>query len=380
MKVRVLILFLLPIKLFSITDAVDNTSLYNKALGGPHTCLVRGVDTFFNNPALLAEYDSSLTVFRFISNFKGDAFDMLNLYLGDKLQLDENILTSLETEGVDSIYLGIDLVGPISVGYIGNNWGFLINNSSSVYFDLPRRAGEADILAREDFTISAGIAFPFTVFENKELKMAFTPGAMFRSTLRGEVNIEKDLLGLVGYMDDFTTILDDYPFYLSPLFALDAGFSFKINEFFMLSGVVKDIYTPILKYPVSDLEGAIEIFTTVTEAEGNLTYREINFGMGFDIPLGPAEMVISDLDVYIDYYDLLMLEENPFLHIGTGMDLVLLQKLHLLAGFYEGLLSLGLNIDLKGFNIGFAMYGSEEGSQPGNNSVFNFLLSLGVSF
>lgn len=375
-------IFVVPVSLFSLTDAMDNTSLYNRALGGPHSSMAKDFDTFYNNPSLFSEYESGLSIFRVIVNFKGDAINIANLYLGGKIDLDDTsgLIATLNEEGLTSPLVGLDLVGPISFGYIGNNWGFMVNNSTNFYLDLPGLLSDAEVVAREDLSLSAGIAFPLGLAESDKIKVVFSPGIMFRGILRGEVQFEKDLLGIMSYMDDTSAIMSDYPLYLSPLFALDVGFNIKINDIFMLSGVVKDIYTPILKYPVSDVEGALRIFTTVIETEGNLVYREVNFGIGVDIPLGPLKLVISDLDFYIDYYDLLMFEENPFLHIGTGVDITLLDKLHLLAGFYEGLISLGLNIDLKGFNVGFAMYGSEEGSQPGTNSVFNFMFSLGVSF
>lgn len=383
MKIKLfLIIILLPVSIYSLTDAMDNSSLYNRALGGPHSSMAKDFDTFYNNPSLFSEYESGVSIFRVITNFKGDAINIANLYLGGKIDLNDTseLLTVLDEEGLTSPLIGLDLVGPVSFGYIGKNWGFMVNNSTNFYLELPSLLSEAEVIAREDVSLSAGIAFPLGLVESDKIKIVFSPGVMFRGILRGEVQFEKDLLGVMSYMEDTTAILSDYPLYLSPLFALDVGFNVKINDFLMLSGVVKDIYTPILKYPVSDVEGALKIFTTVIETEGNLVYREVNFGLGVDIPLGPLKYVISDFDFYLDYYDLLMLEENPFLHIGTGVDITLLDKLHLLAGFYEGLISLGLNIDLKGFNVGFAMYGSEEGSQPGTNSVFNFMFSLGVSF
>lgn len=376
-----LMIFIHPL-LWSIDSRMDNSSVYNTGLGGPHSAMAKGFDTFYNNPALLAEYDKEISVFRIITNLKGDALNILNLYLGDSLTLDDpsTLLTTLESEGLDSPYIGVDLVGPLSAGYIGNNWGIFFNNSSSFYLDLPRLLGKAYSIAREDLSLSAGLAYPIDMYESSKVKLVFTPGLMFRAILRGEIEVEKDLIGLLAYMDDTDLFMDENPMYLSPIFALDGGFTFKVNSFFMLSGVVKDIYTPILRYPVAGVEDALEIFTTVQEAQGNLTYREINFGLGFNIPVAPLRGVISDMDIYLDYYDLLMFEKNPFLHLGVGTDITLLDKLHLLGGFYEGLISMGLNIDLKGFNVGFSMYGSEEGSQPGLNSVFNFMVSLGVSF
>lgn len=382
MKKIIIVICLLPVLLFSIDETVDNTSLYNAALGGPHTGMVKGFDSFYNNPALLADYDTEISFFEFTTNFKGDSFELLNLYLSDQLSLDDSsaLIDTLDEKGLTSLLIGLDLLGPISVGKIGHNWGWALKNSSTVYVDVPGLLSTSDFIVREDLMFSIGVAIPFKIKLGGKYFIELTPGVMSRTTLRGEVYVESDIIGLLDYSDDFSTLLDDYPLYVSPMFALDAGFVLNIYDLIRFSGVVKDIYTPILKYPVTDLEDALSIFNSSDETTGTLVYREINLGVSGGIPLGPLSLVISDLDLYLDYFDLLEFDKNFWLHWGTGVDMELLDKFHLLAGVNEGLLSLGLNVDLKGFEIGFVMYGTEEGSQPGANSTFNFLLSMGISF
>lgn len=382
-KILILLTFVLvSSSLFSLSDAIDNTTLYNVALGGAHTGMVKGFDSFYNNPALLAKYEKEMAVFRFGLNMKGDAFDILNLYLGDQLSSSEtsDMVNTLEENGLMSLLIGVNLAGPIYVGQIGNNWGWNIKNSSDVYINLPGLTNTAQITVREDLTFAVGIAVPFKMLLGNSFFIEMIPGVMSRTTIRGEVNVETDLLGMISYFDDVSSITDDNPLYLSPMFALDTGFLFNFYDVVSLSGVVKDIYTPILKYKVNSYQDAFDIFSNYEDTTGKLVYREINFGLAGDIPLGPLVYVISDLDVYLDYFDLLDFDKNVFLHFGLGMDIELLEKFHLLSGFNEGLMALGLNVDLGGFNIGFAMYGSEEGTQPGANTVFNFLLSMGISF
>ncbi len=374
----VLLFLSISISLYSITEAADNTSLYNKALGGPHSAMAKGFDSFFNNPALLSEYDSEISFMEFGLNMKGDALDLLNLYLGG--ELDDVDTVTLQENGLTSLLVGIDLAGPLSVGKIGNNWGWSLKNSTNVYIDMPGIISTADIIAREDIMFSVGISIPFKMKFGDSFFVKVTPGIMSRTTLRGEVHMESDIVGIMGYVDDFESILDDYPFYISPMFAIDAGFLINVYDIVKVSGVVKDIYTPILKYPVSSIEDALDIFTSSEDTTGNLVYREINFGLSGDIPLGPLSLIISDLDIYIDYFDVLETEKNVLLHFGAGVDVELLDKFHLLAGINEGLLALGLNVDIGGFDVGFVMYGTEEGTQPGINSTFNFLITMGISF
>lgn len=379
---NIIIFFLLPVALFSLSETVDNTSLYNKALGGPHSGMVAGFDSFFNNPALLGEYDSEFSFFELTTNLKGDSLELVNLYFNDELDIGDpaGLLATLDEKGLTSLLIGFDLNGPFAIGKIGKNWGWSLTNTSSVYLDLPGLISTADIIAREDLMLSLGVSIPMSMKFNNGFFMEFTPGLMSRTTVRGEMHIESDLLGLLGYVSDVSSLMSTFPIHVSPMFAIDAGFIFNVYDIVRLSGVIKDIYTPILKYPVTSLADVLSILTTSDDTTGNLIYREVNFGLSVDIPLGFLSVVMSDLNVYFDYFDLLEFNKNVLLHLGTGVDVELLDKFHLLAGINEGLLSLGLNLDLGGFEIGFAMYGSEESLQPGVRSSFNFLLSMGISF
>lgn len=379
---KIIVLLLLPITLFAFNETVDNTTLYNKALGGPHTGMVKGFDTFFNNPALFADYKPEISIFDLTVNMMGDSLDLINLYFGDQLTLEDpqGVLTTLEDQGLTSLLIGADIGGPLSIGKIGNNWGWSLKNSSNLYLNLPGLTSTATVIAREDFQFSAGIAFPFKIILNDSFFIKLVPGVLSRTTIRTEIDIESDLLGIMGMASDFASILDTYPINVSPMFAVDCGFNISFNDVFRFTGVVKDLYTPILKYPVSQFSDAFNIFTTTEDTTGNLVYREINLGLSGDIPLGFLSIIISDLNLYLDYFDLLDFDKNILLHFGAGADLELLNKFHILGGVNEGLLSLGLNVDLGGFDIGFAMYGTEESSQPGVQSTFNFLLSIGISF
>ncbi|OQY36291.1 MAG: hypothetical protein B6229_10510 [Spirochaetaceae bacterium 4572_7] len=377
-----LIICFVGVQIFALTDNVDNTSLHNKALGGPHSAMVKGFDSFFNNPALLSEYDEHFSIAKLDFNLKGDALSLINLYLGGSLSLDDpsGIIQTLTDEELTRILFGLTLPGPISIGYIGNNWGWSVKNTTDVYLDIPSLIREITLIAREDLQFAVGISFPIPVYTTDSFFIRISPGIMSRTTIRGEMKIDNDLLGLIGTVSDIDNIMDTYPIYLSPIFGLDGGFLVNFNDIISLSGVVKDIYTPILKYPVTTFDDALNVFTNSGDTSGALLHREINFGLAGDIPLGPLSLVVNDLDVYFDYFDLLLFDKNPWLHLGMGVDINLLGKFHLLAGFNEGLLALGLNVELKGFNIGFSMYGTEESPQPGMRPTFNFLLSTGISF
>ena len=382
MRNFVFIIFCLPIGLFAINDAGDNTSLYNVALGGPHTGMIKGFDSFYNNPALLAEYEKEFSLFNLDLNLKGDTFEILNMVLANELTTEDTtaLLDTLTERGLTNLLVGINFNTPVSIGLLGKNWGFNLKNTTDVFLELPSLLSDLDFLVREDIILAAGVAFPIVFNSESKHSIKFTSGLMSRITVRGEMKIESDILGLLSYAQDFTTILNDFPINLSPMFSVDAGFLVCYADMITLSGVVKDLYTPLLQYPVQDLSGVLDALKSDEYTTGSMIYREINLGLAFDSPLGILSTVISDLDIYFDYYDLLDLEKNTYMHMGLGLNIELLDQFNILVGINEGLLSLGLNIDVGIFDIGFAMYGTEEGNQPGLNSTFNFLLSTGISF
>ena len=175
-KFCILILVFIPKSIFSLSTSVNNTTLYNVALGGPHTGMVKGFDTFFNNPALLAKYNKEISLVQLNTNLKGDALDIINLYLGGELALSDpsGLLTTLEDNSLTSLLVGLDVIGPISIGRIGNNWGWYVKNTSNVFLDLPGITSSAEIIVREDLTFATGIAIPFKMlFGNSFLLKLF---------------------------------------------------------------------------------------------------------------------------------------------------------------------------------------------------------------
>ncbi len=381
MKKIVTLLILLPVYLYSFSDSSSNISVYNKGLGGAHTGMAYGFNTFFNNPALFSLYEEDVSFFRFGTNIKGDTLDILNMYLGNELSLENPalILSKLKEKELDSLLVGLNLSGPINIGKISRNWGWELSNISDLFIKLPSIASNAEVIIREDVMFSLGVSFPFKVMFGDSFFIEFSPGIMSRTTFRGEVNIDSGLLDIFNYAKDINNLLSVYPVKFSPLFAVDLGYMINIYNLFTLSGVIKDLYTPILKYNATSLDDVVAVFTKSSQTVGSLLYREINIGLAINIPRGPLSVVVSDIDFYFDYFDLLQFERNILLHLGAGLDVELLNKIHLLGGLNQGLLSLGLNVDVGSLEVGFSMYGTEEGTEPGSNSVFNFILSVGIS-
>ena len=64
------------------------------------------------------------------------------------------------------------------------------------------------------------------------------------------------------------------------------------------------------------------------------------------------------------------------LHAGLGFELVLLEILFVRGGFFHGLFSAGLGLDLTVFNINVSMFGRELSTEPGLRPVYNLILSL----
>jgi hypothetical protein len=88
------------------------------------------------------------------------------------------------------------------------------------------------------------------------------------------------------------------------------------------------------------------------------------------------------LKFFVDYSDILDFlthpdtSRNPFLHIGAGAELTLLEILALRGGFYDGYFSAGFGLDLTFVRIDLSLFGRELSAEPGMRPVYNVMLGV----
>ena len=146
-------------------------------------------------------------------------------------------------------------------------------------------------------------------------------------------------------------------------------------------GIVgRNLYAPVMRNAYATLtdftNGAAPAVTY-----GSLPI-DLSAGLLFSPRLGFLEAYMTGLKVMLDYADILdflthaTTATNPILHIGLGIEAVLLKVLSLRAGFGDGYFSAGLGIDLTAFKFNVTMYGSELSTEPGLRPAYNLLAGL----
>lgn len=365
-------------QLFSVDDRIDLTSVFNRAMGGPHTALNRGFDTFFNNPALISANESELTVFDLGVHLKGPVFSLMTLFL-EESEVDMQL--RLVENGLIPLLMGATINGPVSIGYMGKGLGVYFKNQTLNYTELPPTlTSPAKVLVREDIIL--GVGYSKGLSFGPEDMITLRPGIMVKAVVRGEISLEQDQAELINSaISDPAGIILNNTFYLSTIFGMDLGLNLEWKDYITLSVSLKDAYTPILRYQyttINDVIGGESIEDK--DAEGKLVPMDLSVGTMFNIPLGPVGLVLDSLRLYLDYFDMTTTEKNFWLHWGIGLEMIFFDQLSLMVGINEGLLSMGFNIDLEVLNIGFAVYGTEESVEPGVSPAYNLMAGMKISF
>lgn len=356
------------------------TSARTSALGGPHAALAGGLATLFNNPAGFYEAKPGLRLSEITLHLAGPIFDIAGVALGGA---SGNITSLLQSSNVQkllqSIYTSMDLVGPISFGYVGKGLGFGIFNTSTVTVmnTAPFTIAAA---ANEQLMIDGGYAFriPLPAAWNSTLDA----GILMKGGLQGVSIIEQSLLSLPALFGSLgTSTFTGAPFYFNTLIGLDAGLRYSYKNLISVGIVGHNLYTPVLQSAYPTLQSFLSNTATPTRSTSVLP---INLAVGvlYTPNLGILERVVNSFKVMVDYshsLDLLLYPstaKNPLLNIGVGTEITLLRILDLRAGFYQGLFSAGLGLDLKYFTLDAAMFGTELSGEPGLQPVFNMIVGL----
>jgi len=380
----VLVLFMLPVVLpaqVSINDGMNVPNARIQALGGYHSAMSDGISVLFTNPAGFNSVEPQMSFSELTLHLKGPVFDITNLVVeslgGGGM---DDLLTSDTTLNLlKGIYAGLDLLGPVSFAYVGDGLGFGIFNVSDILFE---GTGPMTIQAKiiEQVQLCGGYSFRIP-FENTAHTLDI--GMLLKGTIRGESVITKSLLELTTLFESIgaDTILGE-PFNFISAIGFDLGVLYSYRDVLAVGITCDDLFTPTLTSSYDSMQDFIDS-VSVTGTQGSVPLH-LNCGLKWTPRLGILDRYISDFALLLDYYDILdfvvtpTTATNPLLHIGFGMEVKLLEILSLQGGFNEGLFAAGLGLDLTYFSINASMFGTEIGSEPGLQSVYNLI--LGISF
>lgn len=345
------------------------------AMGGYHAALADDVSVLFSNPAGFRIPDPQLSVSELTLNLSGPIFDMANLFLegGDLLNNPKTY------EIFNSLYSGIELLGPIAVAFVGDGVGFGVHNHTSTIIQSPSST-EFETIVMEEIVLTGGYSFRFPAFEGTIHTLDM--GLSMKGFLRGEGGFTYSLLLINDFMDSLgPELLLDEPYANITGIGFDAGLLYSYGDAFSVGVVGQDVFSPTLRSSYASLQDYLDGNDAIDKENGVLPFQ-LHAGLRYAPPLGPLSPYFSSVDLYADYRDMLDFlffpeqATNPVLHFSLGAEFQMLEILSLRTGLSQGLLSAGLGVDLNFATLNLAMYGTEQSLEPGMRTVYNVIVGL----
>ncbi|MCK5153058.1 MAG: hypothetical protein KAQ93_01750 [Spirochaetales bacterium] len=341
----------------------------SSALGGTHVTRNTGFSDLMNNPAGFYSAESEFSIAEITMGLKGPVFDIANLIISEDLA---EIPAMLQ-----GIYVGMDLLGPVSFGYVGEGLGFgIYSNSYTTISSSGPLTIEGIVGSEVILTGGYAMGIPIPAPETNQLDI----GMLLKGSFKGELSFEKSALDIMDIsLDTFQT----EPFYFITGIGVDLGLRYSYKNIITLGLVGRDLYSPTLRNVYLNVDEFAAGANPVDEINGIVPFS-LDFGIMYSPDFESKNLFISDIKVYLDYRDSLgfwlypELAINPILNIGIGAEISMLSILNVRAGFNQGLLSAGLGLDLYYFKMNLAMFGTELSTEPGLQPVYN--IQLGFEF
>lgn len=364
------ILFMVMVApLWAYNDPIHLISPRDAALGGRHAALSDTFSSLVNNPAGYYTAPEEVSITELTLGLKGPVFSMADIITtGELSQLGELI---------NGIYAGLDLLGPLSFGYIGKGLGFGVFNQSSLRLSSDNSL-TANIEAWDDIVMTGGYAYrlPFSG-DIHSLDAGILLKGGFRGKIDGQVSVV-DIMEL-----NYQSVIDE-PFSFTSFIGADLGLRYNWKDSLAVGLVGRDVYTPTL---TTDYNNVIEFLEGAVPVDQN-QYDTIPFQLDIGVMFIPkadlSRYSISEVKLLLDYTDIFdfwlypEVANNPVLHVGLGTEITILEILDVRLGFSQGLPSAGIGLDLHYFQLNASMFGTERSTEPGLAPVYN--LQLGLEF
>ncbi|MDZ7794026.1 MAG: hypothetical protein U5P10_10160 [Spirochaetia bacterium] len=357
--------------LWAYQDPVHLISPRDAALGGRHAALSDSFSSLVNNPAGYYSSPEEVSIAELTLGLKGPVFSMADIITTGEL-------TEL-ADLINGIYTGIDLLGPLSFGYIGKGLGFGVFNQSSLRLSSDNSL-TANVDVWDDIVMTGGYAYrlPFSGDIHK-----LDAGIMLKGGFRGAID---GGMSVVDIMDLNYNVLLNEPFSFTSFIGADLGLRYEWKDSWVVGLVGRDVYSPTLTtryYNVTDfLEGAAPV------PGGESTYDTMPFQLDIGMMYLPkadlGRYSISEIKLLLDYTDIFdfwlypELSDNPILHVGLGAEITVMEILDVRLGLSQGLPAAGIGLDLHYFRLNASMFGTERSTEPGLAPVYN--LQLGLEF
>jgi hypothetical protein len=349
------------------------------ALGGMHAALADDLTVLISNPAGFRSAGPQFAVAEITANLSGPIFSLADLAF--RIVGGANPATLLAEPDVQalftSLYTGATINGPLALGYIGNGLGFGLFNSTSAVLSTQGTVPTVTSEVREDLLFVAGYGFRIPLPDR--LQSTLDLGFSVKAFARTSIDWSESILSFFSLLTSPGTALGQ-PFTVDVGFGLDAGALYAWNHLLSVGLVARNLYSPVARTSyttVSDFSAGIG----GTKSYGSAP-MDLALGLLYTPKLGFLEEYLSSPKVMLDYSDMVdfwthpATASNPLLHLGLGVEVILLDALALRAGFGDGYFSAGFGMNLTVFKLDLTMFGRELSLEPGLRPNYNLVVSL----
>ncbi|MFP4562217.1 MAG: hypothetical protein ACLFRY_02800 [Spirochaetia bacterium] len=362
-------------------ESVTVPSARTAAIGGVHAALADDLTTLFSNPAGFVSAGPQLAIAELTIGLQGPIFDIANLGVQAASGTDLTALfaTPEVQDLLQGLYASMNLLGPLSFGYVGKGLGLGFFNTTGITFANSSPLTMSVSLS-EKIILKGGYSFRIPLPEESDHTLDV--GVLLKGFLEGRSDFDRSFLQLPDLFSTFS--LDTFanePFRFITGIGFDLGVRYSWRDILTVGLAGIDVFSPTIINSYTTMNGFLQASETPTQSNGLVPFK-LNAGVMYTPELAGTRKIISDLKVMLDYRDIFDFlvhpgtARNPLLHIGLGVEFRLLEILSIRAGLNEGLPAAGLGLDLHFFTLNAAMFGAELGSEPGMRSVYNIMIGF----
>jgi hypothetical protein len=349
-------------------------STASNGMGGSHVAYTGDIYALFVNPAAMqwanqtSILELSPAIIGPLNKLAKFGSSMMDAAKDDA----DNIEALLDIIEGGKLSLGMDIRGPLSVGYVANGLGFGL--FSRIFVDGRVIGTDIDAVAYMDMMLPFGMSFNVLKLQDHELAAGF----VLKPFVRVMADLEMSALDFVGDSDSLTNTAIPM---LSGL-GSDLGFLYRFKRDLAVGLTLDDLYT--FGARMGNISGS----------SSHKIYRvplSINLGAAYTFRLAsvwetaPRALQSAYIAAMVDWHGMNnvftwndRIHRNPILDLGMGAEFGFFNFLKLRVGLRDMLPMIGLGLEPRVFKFNIALYGKELGIEPGVNSTMALDLSVAL--
>jgi hypothetical protein len=331
-------------------------------MGGNHAALADDFYALFTNPAAFVGVEKEFSAAEINLSAYGPVFEIMDMIMNGTDSLENLDLSGII--GARGFAAGVDLGGPLSVGWVGRGLGLGLFNRVKV--DAVTSGAMIRPILAIDLLMVGGYSFRLV---NKE-RHTFDAGFLGKGFLRMGLNLETSIFDIENIMDDQL----DRPFTTALGLGFDLGLKYTFAEALSVALVCFDVWSPAMATTYRSYDAFKDKESPIESGHYASVNPRLNLGLAYRIRSFFLDKYISRLVLLLDYQDFLdlgsLVPRNPVLNFGLGMEVIILEKLSLRLGIADALPSAGFGLDLSFVQFDCSIHGKELGLDPGVQSTY----------